>query len=135
MKRKITAITICMMLLSLFTACGSEDKVSNRVDSNETTTLDITNSDDNISDFNGTAYIPVRMEFFPLNNKLISEGKAYIDVIDYAESEEWENTSEIAEFILFFEKVIYFDGNEFMQFSTDTTMDNKKFYSGEYYNT
>lgn len=77
-----------MMLLSLFTACGSEDKVSNRVDSNETTTLDITNSDDNISDFNGTAYIPVRMEFFPLNNKLISEGKAYIDVIDYAESEE-----------------------------------------------
>lgn len=132
MKRKITAITICIILLSLFTACGSEDKESNRVDSNETTTLDITNSDDNISDFNETAYIPVRMEFLTLNNKLIPEGKAYIDAINHAESEEWENTSKIAEFILFAEKVIYFDGNEFMQFSVGNMPDDRKYYSGEY---
>lgn len=114
MKRRITAITIFALLLSLFTACGSEDKESNRTDSS-----------------NETAYISVNMEFFTQNNKFIPEGKAYTDVIDYAESEKWENTSEIAEFILFCEKVIYFEGNDFMQFSLNSN-GNRKYYSGEY---
>lgn len=156
MKRKITAITICIILLSLFTACGSKDKESNRVDnSNQQITNSIPIEDeiissdpteisrlDSVQDTNTTesinekAYIDLRSYY--ITNDVYSDNHGKLDVNAYtkklntmdADVNKYNNTYVVITFMTN-PHTIYInnDNNRFMQFDFDSDI---AYYDGQY---
>lgn len=131
--KKIAAITICMMLLSIFTACGSKDEENNRIDSSneknvnsaaiedETTILD--NNDiieNNISDLDGV-YIHARDIFYNKYNRYVDfTGNAYKS---FSESGFYDHN--ISNFL-------YLNNGEFNYGYNIGTNDRNRIYSGTY---
>lgn len=136
--KKIIAIIIFALILSLFTACGNNEKESKRIDSNEkntqftsienneTTTLENTNSDENISNFNGTAYINVYDNFVTIRNEeLVSEGDAQLNSRSKGLNDEYW-----LKLVLTEQDTLYLDKNgDFIQFDNDHDV---KYCSGNY---
>lgn len=93
--KKITAITTCMIILSLITGCGSKDEESSQIDGSDkkasfSTTIEneatiLENNDiieNNISDLNGV-YICVRNIFYNRDNRFVDfNGHAYKSDLD-----------------------------------------------------
>lgn len=138
--RKITITIIFTLLLSLFSGCENKDEASNRINnSNEkniqNTTIEnemdlevieITDSENNIIDCNGTAYINVYDNFVTIrDDKLVLEGCAHLNSRSTMGNDEYS-----LKLVLTHQDTLYLDENgDFIQFDNDNDV---KYCSGNY---